>query len=57
MINYISIMIEKYEEMDILINGWDITEPKGMIENYRLNLFKFKKHLLIFLKRYVIIIT
>lgn len=39
-------VIEKYEEMDILINGWDITEPKGMIKNYRLNLSDFKNHLL-----------
>ena len=39
-------VIEKYEEMDILINGWDITEPKGMIEKYRLNLSDFKDRLL-----------
>ena len=39
-------VIEKYEEMDILINGWDITEPNGMIKNYRLNLSEFKNHLL-----------
>lgn len=40
-------VIEKYEEMDILINGWDITsEQKGMIKDYRLNLFNFKNYLL-----------
>ena len=40
-------VIEKYEEMDIIINGWDITsEQKGMIKDYRLNLFNFKNYLL-----------
>lgn len=39
-------VIEKYEEMDILINGWDITSERGIIKKYRLNLFEFKDNLL-----------
>lgn len=40
-------VIEKHEEMDIFINGWDITsEPNGMIEDYRFNLSEFKNRLL-----------